>query len=339
MRRAAVCAVVVGLAWVWSPFVPSVFSQVDNARLQRLFAPSDSAVQERTFRVRLRVELENPSFSPLRGVAVTRAIFRDWPEQSVEELSEVQSHGLTARTSLLDGLVRRLHLRAPILRGVEDYVLECKVTRRRLEFDPEELSQWRVAVGSKVARWRTPSPGIESRDPAIRSLCEQLDQPSAAAWHRVERFFQFVRQEVRYRQQPFKGAVAALRSKDGDCEDKAALFIALCRAAGIPARTVWGASHAWAEVALRDDDGKVRWVPCDPTREDRPGRLTSFFPIYQKGDRFRLPELRGKPVRYVMPLCIARSGRPAFQVRDELLEVDGEKLDPPFVMQLYKYSQ
>ena len=66
-------------------------------------------------------------------------------------------------------------------------------------------------------------------------------------------------------------ASSVLRSRFGDCSEHAWLMAALTRAAGIPARPVYGVAwlgdrerafgyHAWVEVAL---DG--RWWPVDPT--------------------------------------------------------------------------
>jgi transglutaminase-like putative cysteine protease len=65
-----------------------------------------------------------------------------------------------------------------------------------------------------------------------------------------------------------------IRRRRGDCTEHAALFTALARAAGIPARTVGGVmymgdeekafgGHAWNEVVL---DGA--WVPVDPTFDE-----------------------------------------------------------------------
>jgi transglutaminase-like putative cysteine protease len=59
----------------------------------------------------------------------------------------------------------------------------------------------------------------------------------------------------------------ALRTRKGDVSDRAILFVALARAAGLEARPVAGivaqergwARHAWAEVKLGG------WVPADPT--------------------------------------------------------------------------
>lgn len=62
-------------------------------------------------------------------------------------------------------------------------------------------------------------------------------------------------------------ALEILDSRQGDCSEHAVLFVALCRAAGIPARQCsgyvcvgsdWGA-HAWAEIWTGE------WIGADPT--------------------------------------------------------------------------
>jgi transglutaminase/protease-like cytokinesis protein 3 len=70
-----------------------------------------------------------------------------------------------------------------------------------------------------------------------------------------------------------RGALYALRTGSGDCTEHMHLFVALCRAAGIPARGVAGYAcersrvlspldyHNWAEVHLDD-----RWVIVDPQK-------------------------------------------------------------------------
>lgn len=62
-------------------------------------------------------------------------------------------------------------------------------------------------------------------------------------------------------------AVGTLRSRAGDCNEHSQLFVALARAAGIPARVAAGLAyldgkfyyHAWPEIWLE------RWVAVDPT--------------------------------------------------------------------------
>jgi hypothetical protein len=65
-------------------------------------------------------------------------------------------------------------------------------------------------------------------------------------------------------------AIEILRDGQGDCSEHALYFVALCRAAGIPARRCsgfvcvgshWGA-HAWAEVWVG------AWIGVDPTTND-----------------------------------------------------------------------
>ncbi|MFO0931258.1 MAG: transglutaminase domain-containing protein [Planctomycetota bacterium] len=65
-------------------------------------------------------------------------------------------------------------------------------------------------------------------------------------------------------------ALEILKTMRGDCSEHATLFVALCRAAGIPARKCsgyvcvgeqWGA-HAWAEIWVG------AWMGVDPTTQD-----------------------------------------------------------------------
>jgi len=71
------------------------------------------------------------------------------------------------------------------------------------------------------------------------------------------------------------GAVKAVQLGKGDCTEYSDLFVALCRAKGIPARVASGYTvgfgsaststrHNWAEVYLQE----YGWVPFDPTAGD-----------------------------------------------------------------------
>jgi transglutaminase-like putative cysteine protease len=84
------------------------------------------------------------------------------------------------------------------------------------------------------------------------------------------------------------GAAEAARTKEGDCDEHADLFIALTRAVKIPARRVVGhifrerdepEPHAWTEVYLEDKG----WVPVDPAL-GRFGTLTeNYFSRIREG--------------------------------------------------------
>ena len=78
-------------------------------------------------------------------------------------------------------------------------------------------------------------------------------------------------------------ALTILRDREGDCSEHAVLFVALCRAAGIPARrcsgyvclgSMWGA-HAWAEIWVG------QWIAADPTTGEVGGGARYLFFGYQ----------------------------------------------------------
>jgi transglutaminase-like putative cysteine protease len=84
-------------------------------------------------------------------------------------------------------------------------------------------------------------------------------------------------------------ALQILRERRGDCSEHALLYVALCRAAGIPARECsgyvcigpqWGA-HAWAEIWLGE------WLGADPTTgEVGPGARYVFFGYSEDPESF-----------------------------------------------------
>lgn len=124
------------------------------------------------------------------------------------------------------------------------------------------------ATRARFARELRPEPMLEVEHPAIVALAKRLrkrdSQPDVVA----RRIMAWVHDSLA--KEPavtVPSAVATLRSRHGDAAEHAQLFVALARAAGIPARTVSGLvvtddahyHHAWAEVMLQ------HWVGVDPT--------------------------------------------------------------------------
>ncbi len=113
---------------------------------------------------------------------------------------------------------------------------------------------------------------IEKDNPLIRKIAHKIkngDNLGAT----VKNISDFVIHYLKYvNDGECSGALYAVRSKKGQCCEYASLFVALCRAKDIPARTVSGyinypgivPRHAWAEVYF-DRHG---WVPFDPTWAD-----------------------------------------------------------------------
>ena len=182
-------------------------------------------------------------------------------------------------------------------------------------------------VPRDVGRYLGPSPYIESRSPQIRSTAREIlrDKQQASAWHQVEAIYDWVRDNVEYKNGDLKGALAALRDGDGDCEELTSLFVALCRANRIPARMVWVPGHCYPEFYLEDADGQGHWFPCQAAGSRDFGSLPDHRPVLQKGDNFRVPEKR-EPQRYVAELlkvkAVRGSGQPKVQFVRHLLPAE-----------------
>lgn len=130
---------------------------------------------------------------------------------------------------------------------------------------------------------------IEKDDPQIQQIAKGIKAPNQIAF--VQKLYDYVVNNLSYVIHKEEwGAAEALRRKQGSCTEYSDLFVALCRAANIPARVVKGyvtvsdesPEHAWAEVFLKD----YGWVPFDPTngeaeqKSDRDKRFGSLKPIY-----------------------------------------------------------
>lgn len=155
-------------------------------------------------------------------------------------------------------------------------------------------------LGRETRIYLSESPMIQSRDPRIVDLATHLTQDEESAWDKTKRIYEFVHQNITYEEGPFKGAVTALEDRRGDCEEMTSLFVAISRAAGIPARTVWVPGHCYPEFLLAGPENREVWTAVEMTNNFPFGESPESRPILQKGDSFRVPGNR-KPQHYVRP--------------------------------------
>ena len=134
------------------------------------------------------------------------------------------------------------------------------------------------AQDTGLARWLQPEPLIQSRDPRIMAQARLIVSGGGGGRDRrparaAELLTHWVHDNVR--RQVATGVPSAekvLETLRGDCNEATTLYVALARAAGLPARTVAGLVylngrfyyHAWPEVYLGD------WVAVDPTFDQYP---------------------------------------------------------------------
>ncbi|MGW8249059.1 MAG: transglutaminase-like domain-containing protein [Anaerolineales bacterium] len=147
--------------------------------------------------------------------------------------------------------------------------IEYRVSVNRLAYDLSDC------VGELLDRFTQPELHIESNNPQIVALAEQLSDGKHTTCEQVRAFYDYIGENLVYSYNGNNwGAQAALGEMGSDCTEYASLMIALSRAAGIPARYMEGilspgetsealarTEHAWLEVYLPG----AGWTPMDPT--------------------------------------------------------------------------
>ena len=132
------------------------------------------------------------------------------------------------------------------------------------------------------ARYVKPEPLIESDAPEIVAEAEKAVRGVTGTRARAERLTRYVNALIDKKPTiSLPSALEVLRTKVGDCNEHTALYVAMARALGIPARVDVGLTftegafyyHAWPEVYI-DDHGRGYWLPVDPTLNEFPADAT-----------------------------------------------------------------
>jgi hypothetical protein len=231
---------------------------------------------------------------PCKGAVGYVPVPLDWPEQQVAPAQEEFSPSVKVRFQMVEGTVRLMVIEIPYLPAGEQAkaLLTFEVCKYSL-VPPKDTGIFEIPGSKRVPRDIKPylarSPLIESTNPKIKAAWREVSGGKEGAWEKVEAAYDWVREKFEVRRGPAKGAMAALRDGHGDAEDLVSLFIALCRAGDVPARTVWVPGHCYAEFYLVDDEGKGHWFPCELTGNRSFGGISDPRPVIEKGDNFRDP--------------------------------------------------
>jgi len=272
---------------------------------------------------------------PCGGIFATVPVPTDWPEQSVrtiDELTDVSPQVSRVKFRTLSGGVKQMLVTIPNLRAGDEAhaFMTFEVTKKTIT-PPENVES--LSIPSRIPRTLRPfigtSPYIESTDDEIEAKAAEIVAGKEGAWERVEAIYDWVRANVEYKNGPIKGALAAFKDGDGDCEELTSLFVAFCRANDIPARAIWLHEHCYPEFYLMDAEGKGHWIPCQAAGTRNFGGMFDKRPILQKGDKFKVPETK-RYERYVKVHLSAKSvkGSGGPEVKFVREEVSAEQ---PFV--------
>lgn len=235
-----------------------------------------------------------------KGMTAVTVIPMEWPEQKLELLSERIYNGKARVERVGDGGSVLILRTQPLAAGEVAYAIrEYRITVKTIgrDWKSGDFPEKRPAIDKSARPYLGSSPGIQSTDSTIQKLAKELTAEKTTDLEKLTAIFQWVHREIEYKEMKFTSAKAAVINRVGDCEERASAFIALTRASGIPARTVWTPGHCWAEFYLADNDGTGHWLPAHTTNPPWFGCLGSKSVVLQKGDSFRPPEWKGVPKR------------------------------------------
>ncbi|MCY2993409.1 MAG: transglutaminase-like domain-containing protein [Planctomycetota bacterium] len=258
---------------------------------------------------------------PCKGLTGTISVPAAWPEQEVKIVDEQISplvRGVSYREQ--DGLRQMVFNIPQIPSGQTATALVTFEVTKSSILAPENPERFVVPqnLPQKVRPYLGPSPMIDCRHNSIRDKAKQLVADKETAWAQVEAIYDWVRENVKYQDGKTKGALEALREGKGDKHDLTSLFIALCRAHKVPARTVWIPDHVYAEFYLEDPDGKGAWFPCQVAGTRDFGCLSDLRPVLQKGENFKIPEKK-ESQRFVAEFLTGQGGKNAGQPQVEFV--------------------
>ena len=293
------------------------------------------------FRIGAIVKARNGACREIKAMV---AMPLECPEQSLK----ITNTEVTPQVEPLDerelqgGAARQLLISIPYLEANEEarVVITYEVTTRpTLDLPPELADSLVIAkrVPRELRRFIGPSPFIESKNSKIKKIVRQVDADLEAEygeeefsdWQRVEAYYDYVLDHIQYSEMEDTSALKTLNSEIADCHGRSALFVAICRAAEIPARMVWVYKHCYAEFYMQDPEGNGYWFPVESagTRAFGAMPLVREVPlqraIMQKGDNFRVPERPRERLRYATDYLIGKpmpgSGKPSVKYLREVV--------------------
>jgi hypothetical protein len=227
------------------------------------------------------VQLRQPGGLVLRrdayGVAFTNWTIAEPPAVTADD-DVLEKSAIAASVPLRGARLDRLMVR---LRGVPLAGFDLAGDRQRLAGDTLVVERERErtlrayyalpAVASLRAHYAdelSPEPLLQSAHPAVTALAARLAAGTRDPRVVAERINGWVHDSLKKATTvSVPDALQVLTTRRGDCNEHTQLYVALARAAGIPARAAVGLAyldgkfyyHAWPEVYLGS------WVAVDPT--------------------------------------------------------------------------
>lgn len=255
--------------------------------------------------------------SSAKDFLVTIPIPTNWPEQHVTLLKEdipVEIRSVKHRS--LNSGVEQLVIEIPRIQAnrLVELTMLYQVTTGQVRA-PADPTAWRIPkkIPREAKEYVGVGPQISYRNSKLRNQVKALISEQTSDWAKVESIFDWVRENVELVGGDPEDSLHTFRQHKGCAEDLVGLFVAMCRAAKVPARVVWVEGHSYAEFMLVDEQNVPRWFPCQVAGLREFGSMSEPRVILQKGDNIKVPEKDARQ-KYVVEF-VRGSGKSKPQVR------------------------
>jgi len=272
----------------------------EAASLEDVVPAEEPAAAEELLRsLQVQVEVSNRGNSPSQNITLRIPMLADVDSPYQNLLEERFSHEpVTLEDLEMRGRIMVVEIPSLAPGSSETIVLDYTV-------DANGSGAGDTPTQEDLARYLQPSSKVESDHQEIIATALEIVKGLDNDRDKVEEIYTFVTGYLQYDKNELyrnKGALSALRTERGVCEEYATLFVALCRAAEVPARVVngytdprgtgevWdisrgesfslnGYRHAWAEFYVEG----AGWLPADPTLENGSSTFTYFGSLPAEG--------------------------------------------------------
>jgi hypothetical protein len=287
-------------------------------------------LEPRPYQLKLGIELQGRG-NASQILATTPAPI-SCPEQTLDA-EHVETQGCDAEVRDLGPDARQLFLSAPeisagqTISATANYQLT--VYKQFQNYQRDQFPEQQKIPSAVRSTSLGESPGIQTSSKEVHKLLGELRGETKHPWDLARKFAEWIPRNIRPQIGPYTGVVPALNNRLGDCAEMSAVFVALSRAANIPARLVWIPNHNWAEFYLTDKDGKGHWIPAHTACYFWFGWTGVHELVLQKGDRLRLPERGNKLFRLQEDWMQCAGRKPAVNFFAELTPLPAKEGEDP----------
>ena len=228
-----------------------------------------------TYEVEHYVEFKNVDVTTLTQLEMNVPVPTNWPSQEILECKTTGDGYFRLKDLETKVHIARIFEKNKFLprpgesrRITNHFRLVCQeITSDGARLSRENFAAYKTK-SAEYQRYTRSEEQLEASDPEIKKIAQTLKAKDAQPYRFARLAYDYVIEHTHYGPTIQGGALGCLKHGQSDCGGYSALFIAICRAGGIPARPVvgcWATGenpwHMWAEFELPG----VGWIPVDPS--------------------------------------------------------------------------